>query len=59
MNCLTDDEKYELALFFKRICFNSILECTDGGTDKDQAYRMIDAIEKLQKELASQGYNPR
>jgi len=59
MKNLTDTEKYELALFFKRLCFDRILECTDGGNDKDQAYRIIGAIEKSQKELANLGFNPR
>ena len=59
MNELTNNEKRELAVFFKRICFDHILDCTDGNNDKAQAYRIIGAIEKLQKELAGQGFNPR
>jgi len=59
MNNLTVIEKYELALFFKRLCFNNVLECTDGDADKEQAYRIIDAIGKLQNELADQSFNPR
>jgi len=62
MNELTDREKSELAVFFKRLCFNSVLEYADRDTPenmKAQAYRILDAIAKLQKELADQGYNPR
>jgi len=56
---LSEKEKRLLAILFKRINFVHVLECTDGGNDKDQAYEMLDVIEKLQKELIAQGYNPR
>jgi hypothetical protein len=59
MNNLKNKEKYELALYFKCLCFNSVLEYTDGGNDNDQAYRILEVIDKLQKGLADQGYNPR
>jgi hypothetical protein len=62
MNELTDNEKWELAVFFKRLTFNDVLEHVDQDTrenEKAQAYRILDAIVKLQKELAAQGYNPR
>jgi len=62
MNELTDNEKRELAQYFKRLCFESVLEYADRDTPenmKAQAYRILDAIAKLQKELADQGYNPR
>jgi hypothetical protein len=59
MNELSNNEKRELAVFFKRLSFNLVLETTDGGADNRQAYRILDAIAKLQKELADQGYNPR
>ena len=59
MNELSDNEKWELAVFFKRLCFDHILDCADGNNDKAQAYRIINAIAKLQKELADMGYNPR
>jgi len=62
LNELTGMEKSELALYFKRLTFNDIYEHTDIDTkenQKVQAYRILDAIAKLQKELADQGYNPR
>jgi hypothetical protein len=62
MNELTDREKSELAVFFKRLTFNDVLEHADQDTkenEKAQAYRILEAIAKLQKELADQGYNPR
>ena len=59
MKELSNSEKSELAVFFKRLCFDHILDCTDGNNDKAQAYRIIGAIEKLQKELAGQGFSPR
>ncbi|MCL2215193.1 MAG: hypothetical protein FWC06_08310 [Treponema sp.] len=59
MNELSENEKWELAVFFKRLSFNLVLETTDGGADKAQAYRILTAIDKLQKELADIGYNPR
>jgi hypothetical protein len=59
MNDLTENEKWELAVFFKRLGFNAVLECTDGNEDKEQAYRILAAIDKLQKELADIGFSPR
>ena len=56
---LTERELADLALFLKRVCFDHVLDCTDGNDDKAQAYRMIDAIVSLQKLLADLGYNPR
>ena len=62
MHELTDREKWELAVFFKRLTFNDVLEHADPDTKENeyaQVYRVIGAIGKLQKELADQGYNPR
>jgi hypothetical protein len=62
MDELTDGEKYELALFFKRLTYNDVYEHTDVDTkenQKAQAYRILDTIAKLQKELADHGFNPR
>ena len=62
MNELTDKEKSELAIYFKRLTFDGVYEYTDIDTkenQKAQAYRILNAIAKLQKELADQGYNPR
>ena len=62
MDELTDIEKRELAQYFKRLCFESVCEYADRDTPenmKAQAYRILTAIGKLQKELAAQGYDPR
>jgi hypothetical protein len=62
MGGLTDNEKWELAVYFKRLTFNDIYEHTDQDTkenQKAQAYRIFAAIAKLQKGLADQGINPR
>ena len=62
MDGLTGREKRELAVFFKRLTFNDVLEHADPDTkenEKAQTYRILGAIGKLQKELADQGYNPR
>ena len=62
MDELTGREKSELVLYFKRLTFNDVYEHTDIDTkenQKAQAYRILDAIAKLQKELADQGFNPR
>jgi len=62
MNELTDGEKWELAVYFKRLTFNDVYEHTDQDSvdnQKAQAYRILAAIGKLQKELADQGFNPR
>jgi len=62
MNGLTNREKSELALYFKRLTFDDVYERTDIDTKenrKAQAYMILGAIAKLQKELAEEGYNPR
>jgi hypothetical protein len=56
---LDEKEKWLFALFLKRITFEGVLECTDLNNDKDQAHAMIDAIYKVQKELANEGFSPR
>jgi len=62
MDFLNDSEKYLLALYLKRITFNDALGLVDCGTkeeEKARAYRCLEIIEKVQKELASQGFAPR
>ena len=62
MNELSDNEKRELALYFKRMTFEDAYRHTDqdsADNRKAQAYRILTAIAKLQKELADMGYNPR
>jgi len=62
MNELSENEKWELALYYKRMTFEDAYRHTDQASAdnrKAQAYRILTAIAKLQKELADMGYNPR
>jgi len=59
---LTDAEKYDFALFLKRVTFNDALEKVEPGTkeqEKQRAYWFLDIIGKVQSELAYQGFAPR
>jgi len=49
---LNNSDKKLLSLFFKRLCFYHVLECTDGGNDKEQAYQILDAVRKIREELS-------
>ena len=53
---LNDDQCWLLALFLKRICYNSILEC---AVDKDECEEMITVIEAMRNQMAQQGIAPR
>jgi hypothetical protein len=53
---LTDDQISALAQFLKRAGFSDYLRL---AVDKDEAYVMIDAGEKLRAALAELGYAPR
>ena len=55
MDFLSEAEKNLLALYIKRMTFEHALDCTDGGQDEDQAYRILSVMEKVQEELAEQG----
>ena len=59
MNFLSDNEKWQFALFLKRITFNDALEKTTGGNDKNEAYFFLEVIDKVQGELAALGFAPR
>jgi hypothetical protein len=62
MNFLSDDEKWDFALFLKRITFNDVLDKVEPGTkeqEKSRAYWFLEIIGKVQKELADQGFAPR
>jgi hypothetical protein len=55
MDFLNDAEKYQLAVFLKRLTFGMAYECADSDTHekmKEQAYRTLAVLEKVQKELA-------
>jgi hypothetical protein len=54
MKFLNDAEKYQLAVFLKRLTFNMVYECADSDTHekmKEQSYRTLAVLEKVQNEL--------
>ena len=53
---LPSDEALALAQLCKRIGFSDV---RGNAIDTNEAYTMLDAVAKLQKSLARQGYNPR
>jgi hypothetical protein len=53
---LTDAEAWELAQFFKRVCFSDYRSC---ATSDAEAYHMRDAGEQIRRALAEHGYAPR
>jgi len=53
---LTSGEAWELAQFLKRAGFSTYLEC---AIDRDEAYRMLQAGEKVREALVEAGYAPR
>jgi hypothetical protein len=59
---LDKSEKYQLAVFLKRVSFGTAYECADCDTHekmKSQAYRTLALLEKVQNELADMGFAPR
>jgi len=59
---LTDDEKYDFALFLKRVTYDDALEKVEPGTkeqEKKRAYWFLEIIDKVQGELAREGFAPR
>ena len=55
---LTDQEAWDLAQFHKRIGLSAFRECAAPGDD-DEAYRMLNAAEKIRYALTDAGYSPR
>ncbi len=53
---LTDAQAWELAQFFKRVCFSDYRSC---ATSDVEAYHMVDAGEQIRRALAGKGYAPR
>jgi hypothetical protein len=53
---LTDEQAWALAQFLKRAGFSDYLRL---AIDKDEAYVMLDAGEKLRAALAELGHAPR
>ena len=59
---LTNGEKYMLAQYLKRLCFEQVYVQAEGDTKeqmKDYTYRMIDVLEKVRGALAEEGFAPR
>jgi hypothetical protein len=62
MDFLNDAEKNQLSVFLKRLSFNMAYECADSDTHekmKEQAYRTLAVLEKVQNELSKMGFSPR
>ncbi len=53
---LTENQAWEFAQFFKRVCFSDYRNC---ATSDAEAYHMLDAGERVRSALAEQGYAPR
>ena len=53
---LTDAQAWQFAQFLKRACFS---DYRSHATSEAEAYRMIDAGERIRRALATQGYEPR
>jgi len=50
---LYDWQAYALATFCRRSVFEYFLGCTDGGSDRDEAYAMVSAITVIRHALAT------
>jgi hypothetical protein len=62
MDFLNNGEKWLLALYLKRMTFEDAYRRSDGADKeelKEMAYRILAVIEKLQRELANEGFSPR
>jgi len=53
---LTDDQAWQLAQFCKRVGFSDVRA---NAASDEEAYVMLDAIYRLQRTLAEEGYSPR
>ena len=53
---LTDPQALALAQFVKRLTFAEARAC---AVDEDEAYRIVDAVGRLQRALGDVGYAPR
>jgi len=53
---LTDAQAWEFAQFLKRVCFNDYRQ---HATSEAEAYRMVEAGERIREALADAGYAPR
>ena len=62
MDFLTDGEKYMLAVFLKRLCFEDVYAQAEGSTKeerKDYTFRMLEMLEKMRCKLEDLGFAPR
>ena len=53
---LTDVEAWEFAQFLKRVCYSDYRQ---HATSQAEAYRMVEAGERIREALADAGYAPR
>lgn len=53
---LTDQQAWDYAQFLKRVGFS---EYKQNAADEDEAYRMVEAGEKIRQAFAESGYAPR
>jgi hypothetical protein len=53
---LTDDEAWQFAQFLKRVCYS---DYRAHATSEAEAYRMVEAGERIREALADAGYAPR
>ena len=62
MDFLNNAEKWLLATYLKRVTFEDVYERVDAGTKdemKASTYSILAVIEKVQNELAAEGFSPR
>ena len=62
LDFLTDDEKYMLAQYLKRLCFEDVYTQAEGDTPEEMkayTYRMLEILHKIRVEVNNQGFNPR
>ena len=53
---LTDAQAWEFAQFLKRVCYSDYRQ---HATSEAEAYRMVEAGERIREALAEAGYAPR
>jgi len=52
INMSMEQKNWELfLLFYKRLCFDHVLECTDGNNNKQQAYDMLNSLDEMEKQI--------
>ena len=55
----TEEQAWQLAQFLKRVSFNTALKHTDNASSQDEAYAMLEGMERVRRSLAEQGIAPR